>query len=142
MLKTSNIKSNVDKTTSNAVSQNVHFLTLRHIFSHSTYSINSLYNIFFFQLYFVLVKLMFVMKHFFLSGTIAMINEKVFFIIQWQPLLGKQILPSQHNHKKWKGSLERWDVLLILLLELEISGVVIQWIHQNSKKWWHLRGIG
>ena len=36
-----------------------------------------------------------------------MINEKVFFIIQWQPLLGKQILPSQHNHKKWKGSLER-----------------------------------
>ena len=30
-------------------------------------------------------------------------------------------------------------VLLIFSLDLEISGVAVQWIHQNSKKWWLLR---
>ena len=39
-----------------------------------------------------------------------------------------------HNHKKQKNSLETQVVLLIFSLELEISGVVVQRIHQNSKK--------
>ena len=40
-----------------------------------------------------------------------------------------------HSHKKQKNSLETQVVLLIFSLELEISGVVVQRIHQNSKKW-------
>ena len=40
-----------------------------------------------------------------------------------------------HSHKKRKGSLETWAVLLIFLLELEISRVTAQSIHKNSKKW-------
>ena len=40
-----------------------------------------------------------------------------------------------HNHKKQKNSLETQIVLLIFSLELEISGVAVQRIHQNSKKW-------
>ena len=40
-----------------------------------------------------------------------------------------------HSHKKQKNSLEIQVVLLIFLLELEISGVAVQRIHQNSKKW-------
>ena len=43
-----------------------------------------------------------------------------------------------HNHKKQKNSLETQIVLLIFSLELEISGVAVQRIHQNSKKWWLL----
>ena len=39
-----------------------------------------------------------------------------------------------HSNKKQKDSLETGVVLLILLLELEISAVVVQRIHQNSKK--------
>ena len=39
-----------------------------------------------------------------------------------------------HSHKKRKGSLETRAVLLIISLELEISWVVAQSIHQNSKK--------
>ena len=46
-----------------------------------------------------------------------------------------------HNHKKRKDSLETRAVLLIFLLELEISGVAVQRIHQNSQKWWPLWGI-
>ena len=46
-----------------------------------------------------------------------------------------------HNsHKKWKDSLETWAVLLTFLLELEISGVAVQSIHQNSEKWQLLLG--
>ena len=41
----------------------------------------------------------------------------------------------EHSHKKRKHSLETRAVVLIISLELEISGVVIQSIHQNSKKW-------
>ena len=37
------------------------------------------------------------------------------------------------SHKKRKDSLETRVVLLIFLLELEISGVAVQIIHQNSK---------
>ena len=44
---------------------------------------------------------------------------------------------SSHNHKKRKDSLEtRAAALLIFLLELEIFGVAVQRIHQNSEKWW------
>ena len=38
-----------------------------------------------------------------------------------------------HSHKKRKDSLETRAVLLIFLLELEISGVVVQKIYQTAK---------
>ena len=42
----------------------------------------------------------------------------------------------EHSHKKRKEySLEARVVLLIISLELEISELAIQSIHQNSKKW-------
>ena len=40
-----------------------------------------------------------------------------------------------HSHKKREDSLETRVKLLIFLLELEISVMVVQSIHQNSKKW-------
>ena len=40
-----------------------------------------------------------------------------------------------YSHKKRKGSLETWAVLLIFLLKRKISGVTMLIIHQNSKKW-------
>ena len=46
-----------------------------------------------------------------------------------------------HTHKKWKDSLETRTLLLLFLLELEISGVAVQSIHQNNEKWWLLWGI-
>ena len=47
---------------------------------------------------------------------------------------------SNHSHKKRKNNLETRPVLLIFLLELEISGVAVQSIHQKSKKWRFLLG--
>ena len=41
-----------------------------------------------------------------------------------------------HSHKKRKDSLETRVALLIFSLELEISGVAVQRIHQNNGKWW------
>ena len=41
-----------------------------------------------------------------------------------------------HSQKKRKDSLGTRAVLLIFSLELEISGLAIQRIHQNSEKWW------
>ena len=41
-----------------------------------------------------------------------------------------------HSQNKRKDSLGTRAVLLIFSLELEISGVAIQRIHQNSEKWW------
>ena len=41
-----------------------------------------------------------------------------------------------HSHKKRKDSLETLVVLLIFSLELEISGVAVQRIHQKSEKQW------
>ena len=41
---------------------------------------------------------------------------------------------KNHSHKKRKYSLETRAVLLIFSLELEISGVAVQSIHQNSEK--------
>ena len=41
---------------------------------------------------------------------------------------------SDHSHKKQKDSLETQAVLLIFLLEHKQSEVVVQRIHQNSKK--------
>ena len=38
-----------------------------------------------------------------------------------------------HSHKKRKDSLERRAALLIFLLELEISGMAVQRIHQTVK---------
>ena len=46
-----------------------------------------------------------------------------------------------HSHKKRKDSLETLAVLLIFLLELEMSGVAIQSIYQNSEKLRLLLGI-
>ena len=40
-----------------------------------------------------------------------------------------------HNHKKHENSLETQILLMIFSLELQISGVAVQRIHQNSKKW-------
>ena len=40
-----------------------------------------------------------------------------------------------HSHKKRKDSLETRTVLLIFSPELEIFGVAVQSIHQNSEKW-------
>ena len=40
-----------------------------------------------------------------------------------------------HSHKKQKDSLETQVLFVIFWLELEIFGVAIQSIHQNSKKW-------
>ena len=39
------------------------------------------------------------------------------------------------SHKKRKDSLETLVVLLIFSLERKISGVTVQGIHQNIKKW-------
>ena len=41
----------------------------------------------------------------------------------------------EHSHKKRKDSLETRAVLLIISFELEISGVAVQSMHQNSEKW-------
>ena len=41
----------------------------------------------------------------------------------------------KHSHRKRKDSLETRAVLLIFLLELEISGMAVQGIHQNNEKW-------
>ena len=43
---------------------------------------------------------------------------------------------ENHSHRKRKDSLETRAVLLIFSLELEISGVAVQRIHQNNEKWW------
>ena len=40
-----------------------------------------------------------------------------------------------HSHTKRKDSLETRTVLLIFLLELEMSRVAAQVAHQNSEKW-------
>ena len=42
----------------------------------------------------------------------------------------------QNTHKKRRNSLEIRTVLLIVLLEYEMSGVAVQRIYQNSEKWW------
>ena len=47
----------------------------------------------------------------------------------------------QHSHKKRNDSLETRVVMFIFLLELEISGVAVQSLHQNCEKWWILWGI-
>ena len=39
-----------------------------------------------------------------------------------------------HSHKKRKDSLETQAVLMIFSLEIEISGVAIQSIHQKQRK--------
>ena len=41
-------------------------------------------------------------------------------------------LIAQINIFKWKDSLETWVILLIFSLELEISGLTVQKIHENS----------
>ena len=47
----------------------------------------------------------------------------------------KKFCVLYHSHKKRKDSLETPAVLLIFSLELEISGVAVQGIHQSSQKW-------
>ena len=51
-----------------------------------------------------------------------------------QPRLSRKFAALQHSHKKRKDSLETRTVLLAFRLELEISGVAVQEIHQNSEK--------
>ena len=41
-----------------------------------------------------------------------------------------------HSHQKRKDNLETRAVLLISSIELDISGMAVQSIDQNSKKWW------
>ena len=41
----------------------------------------------------------------------------------------------KHSPKKRKDSLETRVVLLIFSIELKISGLAVQGIHQNSEKW-------
>ena len=45
-----------------------------------------------------------------------------------------KILRENPSHEKWKDSLEKRAVLLIFMIELEISGVAVQSIHQNREK--------
>ena len=51
-----------------------------------------------------------------------------------------QTTTNYHSHKKRKDSLETRAVLLIFSPELEIFGVAVQSIHQNSEKWRLLLG--
>ena len=46
-----------------------------------------------------------------------------------------------HSHNKRKFNLEKRAVMSVFSLELEISGVTVQRINQNSEKWWLLREI-
>ena len=39
------------------------------------------------------------------------------------------------SHKKQKDSLETWAVFLIFSVELQIYGVAVKRIHQDSEKW-------
>ena len=57
------------------------------------------------------------------------------FLLLVHPLLQRMFEDIQltHSHKKWKDSLEKRVILLIFLLEFEISGVAVQKIHQNNK---------
>ena len=43
-----------------------------------------------------------------------------------------------HSNQKRKDNLETRVLLLIFSLELEMFGVAVQRIHQNSTKWWLL----
>ena len=54
-----------------------------------------------------------------------------------------EILVIRNGKMVWKrkDGLETWAVLLIFSLELEISGVAVWSIHQNSKKCWLFWGI-
>ena len=47
-----------------------------------------------------------------------------------------------HSHKKRKDSPEIRAIVLIFSFELEIPGVAVQRIYQNSNKWWFLGRIG
>ena len=79
-----------------------------------------------------------IMKY--LQNAVCIINKSVF---DWSMIGWYNVFPIwNHSHKKRKDSLETRAVFLIFSLELEISGVAIQRIHQNSEKWWLLIGIG
>ena len=47
------------------------------------------------------------------------------------------IIVKNHSHKKRKYRLEK-RALLLMFLKLEISGVAVQRIRQNSEYWWFL----
>ena len=49
------------------------------------------------------------MKHLFLSVTIGVVTEKLFFLAPWQPLLGKQILSLQSCSLSVKTIPEKWS---------------------------------
>ena len=50
----------------------------------------------------------------------------------------EDVVEFKHSLKKRKDSIEKRAVLLIFSFELEIAGIGVQRIHQNSEKWWLL----
>ena len=74
----------------------------------------------------------------FLPGSIF-IDFVTAVICWWICQISKPIMIN-HSHKKRKDSLETRAVLSKLFLELEIYGVAVQCIHQNSEKWQRLLG--
>ena len=55
-------------------------------------------------------------------------------------IINGRIGKLDHSHKKRKDNVETRAALLIFSLELEMSGVAVQSIHQNSEKWRLLLG--
>ena len=62
------------------------------------------------------------------------------FII-WYASQVEDFVEFKHSLKKRKDSIEKRAVLLIFSFELEIAGIGVQRIHQNSEKWWLLWGV-
>ena len=64
-----------------------------------------------------------------------MVNIQTYNIFLRKECLGKQSSVLRIVIRNGKISLKIRAKLLIFLLELEISGVAVQSIHQKSKKW-------
>ena len=81
-------------------------------------------------------------KYISLNTNLFWLNKNTFWYHEknWLSATFQQQYWINHSHKKRKDSLETRTVLLIFLLELEISGVAVQSIQQNSEKWWLLLG--
>ena len=69
------------------------------------------------------------------------VSSITFILVLWADITSACFISLEHSHKKRKDTLETRAVLLIFSLELEISGVAIQSIHQNIEKRWLLWGI-
>ena len=102
------------------------------------------------QIYFNWIKTSFDMmknvikqKYISLNTNLFWLNKNTFWYHEknWLSATFQQQYWINHSHKKRKDSLETRTVLLIFLIELEISGVAVQRIHQNSEEWWLLGGL-